>query len=928
MKDRMAWFIDTELFKRYEGEINKENRVAISLLAIGGLPITAGVLISQLIVTGSGVAYAYSYVMIAYFLAMLAFDRRLLPRDYPHSAALLYVLEAPVMLMSILLGTVWDPTHVANTILLFSLVMPAFILDYPWRSLLIQGFWSLLFVGLSVMSKEQAIWQVDAAHMLAFYLAASVVTNVILRIRLESLKHLDEAAYRLEHDGLTGVLNRYALQSRIGSYLRGPVTVLLADMDQFMLFNDFYGHQSGEAIMRYFAMALTDCFGAEHTYHYRGDEFLCVLRGDDADACLSLIGACRDELKGHRLDGKRLPLTCAFGYVSGTPSDEKSFKEMIQLADIYAHAAKKTGQNGTKGGVFDQRHLRAGIIESNMSTHARPSDIDPLTGLPGMSYFVARSDALLGSIADISRQPMVGVFKLMHLRDFNATFNYAEGDALIAEASRLLQLNLTDRYVCHITAAQFGIMCYEDEIAPALEKVNAALAAYKPGFPVHSKAGFARFTGTESAISLMDKAKLAQNSILDDPADWCFYDAKMDAETHFRQYIVSHVDEAVERGWLQVYYQPIARAVTGHICNEEALSRWDDPTYGLLLPYRFIPVLEESDQIYKVTLHVVRQVLKGFERRRERGVPIVPVSVNLSRNDLKQRDMVAAITELVDAAGVDHSFIKIEITESAFMKDAALLKREVARFREAGFDVWLDDFGSEYSTLNLLQDIDFDLIKIDMQFMKDLASGGKNYIIVSDIIDMARRMSVTTLVEGVETREQYRIMRRLGCEKIQGFLFNRPNPMDYIEERALNHTGLTFEDPADAPYYEAVGRVDLGAPMSQEGRDLVSDTRIATGVLQYRGGTFTCLRMTERFRGMLVEWNVLDEPGGGPPTLRGDLPESFTRAVEACASDPDWVSFTIQTQKEGTLNVYVRRVSRRNDGGIALLTVLLHNRAA
>ena len=922
MRKRLGWFIDTALFRHFKTEINAENRVAIGLLAIGGLPISAGILITQLVVTQGGPAYLYSFALIAYFLLMLVFERRVLPADYPHAAVALYLLEAPVMLMSVLLGTVLDPDHSAVTILLFTLVMPAFVLDYPWRSLLIQGSWSALFIAVCALTKPPELWHNDAAHMFMFFMGASVLTNVILRIRLESLRHLEKAAYRLEHDSDSDTLNRYALQSRTGRYLGRPVTVLLADMDQFMLFNDFYGHQAGEDIMRSFTRALTECFGAADTYHYRGDEFLCVMEGTDEAACLAAIDQCRQKLDGYMLHDKKLPLTCAFGYVFGAPADDREFKEMIQLADIYAHSAKKSGPNGTKGDHYNQAHLRAGIIESNMDTHARAYEIHTLTGLPGMSYFVARSDALLGSVVDMSRKPVVGFFKLMHMRDFNSAFGYAEGDALICEAARLLLQHFSDRYVCHITAAQFGIMCYEDEVAPALERINAVLRAYKPGFPVQSKAGFARYTGSESVIFLMDRARTAHKSIKKSREDFCFYDDRMDAELHFNRYIVSHVDEAAEKGWLKVYYQPIARTVTGHVCNEEALSRWDDPEYGFLTPNRFIPVLEESDLIYKVTLHVVRQVLKDFRRKAELGTPIVPVSINLSRKDLQQRDMVAAITALVDESGFSRSLIKIEITESAFMRDAALLKGEVARFRKAGFDVWLDDFGSEYSTLNLLQEIDFDLIKIDMQFMKNLSEQGKNYIIVSDIIDMARRMGITTLIEGVETQAQYDIMQRLGCEKIQGYLFNRPDPLDYILERARKGTGLTFENPEDAPYYEAVGRVDLSAPMSRENSDILDQSQVACGIMEYQAGTFRCLRCTEHFRPLTRQWRKAGEEGAACA-----LPGPFEQAARQCVADSGWFSFVMPSEDGRRCNVHMRQISHQGDRA-ALLTVLLNHRAA
>ena len=211
------------------------------------------------------------------------------------------------------------------------------------------------------------------------------------------------------------------------------------------------------------------------------------------------------------------------------------------------------------------------------------------------------------------------------------------------------------------------------------------------------------------------------------------------------------------------------------------------------MPYRFIPPLEDNGLMYKVNLHVIDQALSDFRQRQSDGVPIVPVSGNLSRKDFAQCDMVQEIMNRVDRSGFPRSLIRIEITESAFIADQELLKREIRRFRENGFSVWLDDFGSEYSTLNLLEDIDFDLIKIDMKFMHNFTGEGKNFVIVSHTIALARQMGMITLMEGVETDEQYQFMQKLNCDMVQGYLFNKPNTYQYILNMAKTGLGLRFE---------------------------------------------------------------------------------------------------------------------------------------
>lgn len=927
MNQTLRRLMRVEQIERSRDEVDKENRIAISLLAKAGLAVSIVNFFVQLVVAGRSMPLMRSTLLMGYFVLLLFADRVIIPRECKHTTALIYLLQAPILLLSTMLGTIWDPTHQATTFMLFLIAMPAFVLDRADRMLGILAGWSALFLALCRFAKTPELFRVDAFHILEFYLTAAAMGTIVLRVRLESLNNLEQAVQHMNYDRQTGAFSRYALASRTERYIGKPMFVVMGDLDQMELYVDFYGREVSDAMIGFFARVLTDRFGAEDVYRYGGDELLCVAAGSTKDECLEKLEACREALRAFKYQDKSIPLTSVFGYVTGTPGSADDFLNMIRLADIHAHKAKRTGHDQTLGSPFDEERLRAGVVESNLITHARAYEINPMTDLPGMSYFIARADQMLAQVADLSRRPVVGHFKLMQLRNFNSAFGYAQGDALIGETARLLREAFAGRHVCYITAGSFGVLCYREEVETALEQVNRALRSYRQGFPVYSKAGFAEYTGSESAISLMDQAKTAEKSIRKDKdISFCYYDDALDQEVQFQQYLINHVDEAIREDWLKVYYQPIARTVTGLVCDEEALSRWDDPKYGFLTPDRFVPQLEEAALMYKVNLNVVRLVLADFRRRQELGVPIVPVSVNLSRRDFEQCDMVREISEMVDASGFSRDLIKIEITESAFIHNQELLKREVARFRSSGFAVWLDDFGSEYSTLNLLEEMDFDLIKIDMRFMKNFSGTGKNFIIISEIVDMVRHMGVTTLIEGVETIRQYQMMQRLGCEKVQGYLFNRPNPLEYIADRARSGTGLLFEDREVAGYYEAVGRVDLNEPMTGNDDDPLSDNAIPAGVLERREDGFALLRGTDSFQNLLEDCGALAprEEGVRFRHLNAPLPEGLLAAADRSAQTDEWITASVSTDARGLLTVYLRRVSvNQRDGVTAILAVVL-----
>ena len=778
-------------------EVNRENRLAIRLLALWGLPLAIANVIVQMGLANDEellLFFLRTSWMCVYLFAVLVVERWVIPADFPHATALLYVVEAPIMICSILLGSIWDPGNQAITFLLFLIAMPVFILDRPVRVMLIALGWVVLFLGACYLVKSPEIFERDLLHAFEFYLGAFTVANVVIRVRVVALERTEQVRHSLEHDELTDLRNRRSLERHAPEYLGKPLTVSISELDQLSMFNDIYGHEVGNQVLVRASEILVDAFGRESVYRYGGDEALCVVEGVSEEDCLAAISECRLKLRESRFDGQTLSPTSSVGYVLGEPQTEFDFKRMIQLAEIYAHKAGSKGRGQAVGGVFSEESFHAGIAESSMDTHLQGYETNQLTGLPSMSYFVARTNDVLATIVDPNRDAAIGFITLPQIKSYNNEFGYECGDALICRAADLLREAFPGRLLCNIAGSQFGVMCYTDEIEAGMQVLSAGLLGFREGYLAICRAGFAVRAEEESSISLLDKARVAERSIHDDAnVLYRLYDEQLDTDVKFREYIVSHVDEAIECGYLEVYYQPIIRTSTREICNEEALSRWNDPEHGMIAPFRFIPPLEESRQIYKLSLHVVKQVLADLAYKRELGMTIVPVSVNLSRYDFEQCDIVQEISELVDASGFSREMVRIEITESAFMKNQGLLKREVNRFRQGGFQVWMDDFGSEYSTLNLLQDLDFDLIKIDMEFMRNGSDSGKNLVIVSNIINMANQMGVATLVEGVESEEHMGILRAMGCDKMQGFLFSEPRPLQSVIDRVMAGSARSFE---------------------------------------------------------------------------------------------------------------------------------------
>ena len=274
------------------------------------------------------------------------------------------------------------------------------------------------------------------------------------------------------------------------------------------------------------------------------------------------------------------------------------------------------------------------------------------------------------------------------------------------------------------------------------------------------------------------------------------------------QYIESHIEEAIENRWIKVYLQVNVRGLSRRVCGAEALSRWNDPTHGMIYPGDFIPVLEKCLKIHLLDLFVFEEVCINIAKRRNRGEAVFPISLNFSRLDFDVEKFIDKLDEIVAIYKIPKSILHVEITESVVMHNEEYMKFVVRQLREQGYKVWMDDFGSGYSSLNLLKEFEFDTFKIDMRFLSDM--GKKSLIIISSILYMAKEIGIHTVAEGVETEEQYQFLKAAGCERMQGYCFGRPEPIenwlaDLIEENGVESSEDTF-------LYDRVGLVNIISP--------------------------------------------------------------------------------------------------------------------
>lgn len=263
-----------------------------------------------------------------------------------------YLIQIPVMLVGILMGTVFDPTQPAVTILLFIITLPLFILDKPWRVVLYETCSVALFIILCFAVKEYDVIKYDLVHIVGFYVATVAITLFTLADRFDALEGYDALHQASEHDELTGLKNRRALSAERETFLRTPICAGMVDIDLFKHFNDTYGHSTGDKVIQYFAHVIEEQFGHDSCYRYGGDEVLVVVRDSEPEPFQEKLECCREILSRFAVEGVDEPLRFSCGFVYGQARNMNEFIEMSELADKLLYEAKNAGRDTIIGRAY------------------------------------------------------------------------------------------------------------------------------------------------------------------------------------------------------------------------------------------------------------------------------------------------------------------------------------------------------------------------------------------------------------------------------------------------------------------------------------------------------------------------------------------------------------------------------------------------
>lgn len=461
---------------------------------------------------------------------------------------------------------------------------------------------------------------------------------------------------------------------------------------------------------------------------------------------------------------------------------------------------------------------------------------DELTGLLDKHAFLEWGQELIDTRDEQSEYGFV-FFDMENFKLYNVNYGYEKGDELLVGIGNILEDIFKNQLVARFAGDHFVVCTNSTMIVPAIVEARKRIKELQRNINIEVKAGV-YILGKENidVTKCVDRARMACVSIKKKyDVDYKFYDDELGGTIQRKQEILDSLDEALQKGYIKVFYQPIVRSLTGNICGWEALVRWIDPKKGIFYPNEFIAVLEEYRLINKVDCYVIEKVIEQFSAMKKAGEKAaVPVSVNLSRIDFETIDLIAYVDGLIEKYDTDKSIIRLEVTESVMMDNPRFFQDQISKLRKNGYIVWMDDFGSGYSSLNLLKDFQFDLAKIDMEFLQDFDTSDNGKIVLKHTVSMLKNMGIHTLTEGVETKEQYDFLKLLGCELLQGYYIGRPMPLEE-SMKELEKAGHNYENLDYRAFLDIVGKTDLLRQNPLEGEQKTvteSDLPLAMGLVR------------------------------------------------------------------------------------------------
>ncbi len=512
--------------------------------------------------------------------------------------------------------------------------------------------------------------------------------------------------------------------------------------------------------------------------------------------------------------------------------DMRADSQLSQIPVIVMTAERESEVESLELGAIDfipkpyppvgviQARLRRTIELTEDRDIIQSTERDPLTGLYNREYFYRYAEQFDQYHADLVMDAVL--LDINHFHMINERYGKAYGDeilkklagrvrAMVLEAGGFVCRREADTFMVYLPHREDYPQVMEDIMSGLLEG-DAAENRVRLRMGVYPKAD-----KTIDVEQRFDRAKMAADTVRDTfTQNIGYYDKHLHQRQLYAEQLIEEFPKAIAEKQFEVYYQPKfdIRPDTPLLASAEALVRWVHPTLGTISPGVFIPLFEENGLVRKLDSYVWRETARQIRDWKDRLGYSVPVSVNVSRIDMFDNSLPQTLETLMEDFSLTGADFLLEVTESAYTQDSLQIIRMVESLRKRGFQIEMDDFGTGYSSLHMISSLPIDALKLDMQFVRGAFSEGGNTHMLEVIIGIAAYLAVPVIAEGVETTEQVRALKRLGCDIVQGYFFSRPVPASDFEAFILQRKEV------DEAKEDRIRRAAALKPLEEEARHI------------------------------------------------------------------------------------------------------------
>ena len=440
------------------------------------------------------------------------------------------------------------------------------------------------------------------------------------------------------------------------------------------------------------------------------------------------------------------------------------------------------------------------IILFTYYRHARrrDSEVDNLTGGRTKYRFFADSGRVIKKIP--AEKFAVVVVDIDKFKFVNDRLGYDEGDRILKRLHSTIGDSLEKNEVfARISDDNFAILMKNAQNNEIENRLNGIFTEFERRnslfikYPLTFSAGVCRLgqcTGKNGAIDFtvaIDRCKLAKKSVKNyHSSEIAFYDGKIRDISMREKDIENAMPQALARGEFMCYLQPKYGTESRHVVGAEALIRWESKEFGFMSPGEFIPIAEKNGYVVELDFFILEEVCKLMRRWLDKGITPIVISVNQSRLHINDEDYIWRLREIVDKYEIPYEYIELEVTESVFTENTELMLMILHKLHEIGFKLSIDDFGSGYSSLNILKDIPADVLKIDREFFNGTVNSARGRAVITSVVDLAKNLDMNVISEGIESGDQIEFLKEIRCGMVQGYYFAKPMPIKDFEDHWEN----------------------------------------------------------------------------------------------------------------------------------------------